>query len=251
MSRPSRSLWSVLFVWPSLALLAGATGCAAPLHEPEFVAGQQSDGMRPVEPVPYQRTWVRPGASFEGYSSALVRFAGVAYRHEPRPGQINNRRRSSYPASQGLRDRLMDGLRSAFERAIAQDEAIGRSERAGESVLLVHVSLIDFVLWAPVGRTAPQENFWVDSVGTFTLVVDIYDSQSGKLLARAADRQAINSGGSNPIRADTGDTTYHSFRIFRGWADRFGRLMAALRIGRFEPARTAGGRQLTRVEPRP
>lgn len=241
-----RSRFSIgVLVVGAVALTALAAGCAVDrsLH---FSDGEPSDGLRAIEPVPFQRAWAREGVDFSRYDQVLPRFAGIAYRRPPKEIRTLVLRRANYPMPAGLNDILMTGLANVFHEAI-DESPLQRAREAGPSVLLMRVSLVDLVVFAPLGSWSVDDRVWVEAAGTFTLVIDLYDSQSGELFARAAERRMISSETPMPIMATAGDVTFHSFRIFREWAQHTSQLLEELRQTPLAEAGSPSPLQLTRL----
>lgn len=215
-----------------LAAWVGALACAcsSPPTELQFVKGPDTgDGLRPVQPVPFQRVWVREGASFAGYEGLSETFSGIRYRRQPKGRPTLAARDSNNILPRDLNEALMYDLAEIFDSQVEQAEGWQLERGKGPGVLRARVAVVDLVLSQPVGQLGGEDQVWVDSVGAFTIVIDLYDSESGTLLARAAERRPIADEIPRPIRAVPGDTIFHSRRIFHRWAQSFTRLLDRLR----------------------
>jgi len=86
----------------------------------------------------------------------------------------------------------MEDFKGYFGEAVA--EAMADSEyrivdRPGPDVLRVTAALIDLVVRIPTRQDSGRGGVAVRSYGEVTLVVEVRDSQSGEILARAAERR--------------------------------------------------------------
>ena len=199
---------------------------------PSFAPGgddaHATEGLHLLENGRFERAWARPGVSFERYTGIWATFAGIPYLKDP-SGTPGWARRSNYPMSAELRDTLMELLGQRFRAEIEAAENWQSASAREPGVLFARVSLIDLVLHTPLRHVGGESLAWVDSVGAFTLVVELYDSETGVLVARVAERRSIETESHRPMRAVPGATIYESNRIFRDWAKRLTSLLDGVR----------------------
>jgi hypothetical protein len=91
------------------------------------------------------------------------------------------------------------------------------TERA-EDVLIVKPAIIDLNVNAPDIRTAGRSNTYTDSAGSMTLYIELYDSETDDLLAKALDPTADRQSGfmqwqTGPANRAAGK------RMMRPWAE--------------------------------
>jgi hypothetical protein len=85
-------------------------------------------------------------------------------------------------------------------------------------VLLVRPAIVNLDVTAPDTARAGRSRTYIDSAGEMTLYIELYDSVTGDLFAKAIDRQADRNSGyytwanrtTNKVAAD---------RILKGWAE--------------------------------
>jgi hypothetical protein len=223
-------LRSFLGAVAAAALLAG---CAS-APTPRFASGEEAAltdlGLRPVERAGFQRVWVRPGVSFREYDGIWLRYRDIAYRRPPGPshGPIYGIGGDNYSLSDDLYARLTEAVHEIFE-----DELIGAGlrpvEGKGPGVLDARAGLIELVVHVPLDVRGGQDNIYVDSVASVTILVDLHDSVSGELIARVAERAGIASLTGRPIRATAASAIYETRRLLRGWASRLRVLLQAMK----------------------
>jgi hypothetical protein len=88
-----------------------------------------------------------------------------------------------------------------------------------DDVLLVRPAIINLDVNAPDTPRAGMSRTYTSSAGEMTLYIELYDSVTGDLLAKALDRRVDNAGGSG-YYTWTNSVTNRSAgrRILNGWA---------------------------------
>jgi hypothetical protein len=146
------------------------------------------DGLKLTTVKGIDLAYVRPGASFASYKRFMVDPADVAFAKDWKP----NRPGSNLPISKGEREEIRTGLAKLFDETFAAELQKGGYAVVKESapdVLRVTAKIIDVYINAPnVGATAGRNKTFVMNAGRMALVVELRDSETGAVLARAADR---------------------------------------------------------------
>ena len=183
------------------------------------------DGLIRVDNSKVDEAYVEPGLDLSEYTSVLIDPVTVTYKRTPRQSSSMSRG-SSRSANFALSDNQMNEFTQMF-----QDEFIGAMsagddwhivDAAAPDVLRVHAALIDLVVKVPTRTTAGRSDQFVTEFGEVTLAVELRDSQSGDILARAVDRQVLRPIGastSRPRRATSTGARAEVRRTFRRWAD--------------------------------
>ncbi len=113
---------------------------------------------------------------------------------------------------------LADEFRQVFTEAL---ESGGHPviTDADDHVLLIRPAIIDLDVAAPDTNSGGRSNSFTTSPGAMTLVIELYDSVSNEILARAIDRRrTLNVG--NVLRWTTRGTNRDAARrILRIWAN--------------------------------
>jgi len=116
--------------------------------------------------------------------------------------------------------RIRDYFRVAFTEALGSDYQVVR--KAGPDVLKVRAQIIDMVLTSGGAEFEPSGRLRdVVAHGELTFLMELSDSVSGQVLARAGDK-------STDISADRGEATWDDVRqaaeywagLFRNWLDK-------------------------------
>jgi hypothetical protein len=85
-------------------------------------------------------------------------------------------------------------------------------------VLLIRPAIINLYPNAPDTLRAGNSMTYVASAGEMTLYIELYDSVSGALLAKALDRKADRTSGDLYTWSNSVTNKQASKRILKGWA---------------------------------
>ncbi len=209
----------------SLASLA-ATLCVLPL-----VCGAQSeenvdtstetsyDGLVLVEKSEFASVWARPGVDTERYTKILPVGVDFHYRDVPEaPRTGAGRSRSStqeFPIEENSRARLEENMSEVFLEELGKTDNFTITDEPGRDVVLVIGGLYDVVSNVPPDFIG-QGRIYLSRVGTATLVLQLEDSLSREVLARAVERRSAD-----PVFAQESNrvtNTAEVRRLARTWA---------------------------------
>ena len=199
----------------SLALLV-----AAPVWSAEEAAVQPTfDNLVPVKDAKMALAYIDPEADFSVFKRVAILEPFVAFRSNWQRDQ--NRSRSRNISSRDM-ERIKSDVATLFERVFTERlEAAGYEvvEGANEDVLLVRPAIIDLDITAPDNRTAGRSRTFTASTGAATLYIQLFDSLTGDIIGRAADRQAVRRAGGNVTWSNSVTNTADARRMMGGWAD--------------------------------
>jgi hypothetical protein len=181
-----------------IAMLAvAATGCSAPAIQTGPDAEVTHDGLTRVDRTVMDAVWIRTGIDISGYTKVRLHGVGVEYRnvdgpYSGRAGTGSTRNRSSQSEFQldaETRAMFEEEIRGAFLEEFQASEKFEVVDEQGPDVLDVHIGLLDVVSRVPP-ETIGRSTVFIDRVGEATLVLEVRDSVSHTILARAVDRRA-------------------------------------------------------------
>jgi hypothetical protein len=206
---------SVLGFVLSVALLA-----IAPVLSAEEAAVQPTfDNLVPVKDPKVSMAYIDPDADFGVFKRVAILEPFVAFRSNWQRDQ--NRSRSRNINARDM-ERIKADVATLFERVFTERlEAAGYEvvDGANEDVLLLRPAIIDLDITAPDTRTAGRSRTFTASTGAATLYIQLFDSLSGDIIGRAADRQAVRRGG-NVTWSSSVTNTAEARRMMGGWADK-------------------------------
>ena len=174
----------------SVAFVAGCAG-SNPTIDTSVEAEMTFDGLYPVKGGTADAAWARPGADISQYSKIMLQGVGIEYRPGGESGRLYHARSRAdhFEISEKQKEKLNEILHEAFSDELRKSDHFEIVDAPGPDVLLVRGGLLDVVSFVPpepIGRT----EIYLSSVGEATLVLEIRDSQSEAIIARAVDRRA-------------------------------------------------------------
>jgi len=199
-----------------LALLAGCLAPATVQTGPD--AEVSHDGLYKVDNSRMKLAWVKPDADLRGYDKVRLVGSGVEYRAVKGGGRSTTRansRRTDFPMSEDSRDRFEKLVGEVFLDELGKSEYYTIVNEDGPDVLEVKGALIDVVSNVPpdmIGRG----DYFLSKIGEATLLLEIRDSQSNEIIARAADRTAIEP--QIAVRSNRVTNISETRREVRKWA---------------------------------
>jgi len=160
--------------------------------------------------------WAQPDADLSQYERVYIAEPLVAFRKNWQRDQ----QRGHIKIRSSDMDRIKNNVAGLFIEVFTEELGNGgytlASERA-EDVLLVRPAIIDLDVTAPDVNTSARSQTFTTSAGSMTLYLELVDSETGDLLAKALDRKTDrdsrilqwSSGPSNRAAAK---------RMMRPWA---------------------------------
>jgi hypothetical protein len=165
--------------------LLAVSGCAP--QQPTVRAGELShDGLQRVDHAGFAGVWVKPGAKLGRYSKILPAKADFHYRTVEGAGRGS----SDFEVPERRRDQFERIVGEAFGKELAKSKYYQITQDPGPDVLLLVGALHDIVSHVPPERGG-RENTFVSEIGEATLVLELRDSQSNEVLARAIERRTV------------------------------------------------------------
>ncbi|MCL4790940.1 MAG: DUF3313 family protein [Gammaproteobacteria bacterium] len=199
-------------------LLCLALFLAAPAFAADDGLPQTShDGLVLQQSKTAQVLYLRPGVDFSAYKRVAILDCPVAFKKDWQRDQ----NRSGQRITQKEMDKIKANLSAEFLKVFTDElQNKGGYEIVTEGaadVIVLRPAIIDLDVTAP-DTMDPGRSFTVSaSAGAMTLYLEVYDSVSSQILARAIDRKAgmdtgiqWRNGVTNKADAD---------RILRRWAD--------------------------------
>lgn len=150
------------------------------------------DGLHRVDNSVVQYAWLKPDLSLAGYNKIKLVGAGIEYRavRSSNPATAGNR--SEFPLTDQQKMRLESMVAEVFQEELGKSKKYTLTSEEGPDVLELTGAIIDVVSHVPPER-AGRGGYYISSVGSATLVLELRDSQSNEILARAIDGQAFQA----------------------------------------------------------
>lgn len=212
----AQALVPIAALCASLALLCG-TGLAAEESPPDVT----KDGLHLYKQTKERVAYVRPGATFTQYKRLMILDPYVEFSKQ----WVDDYNRDQRDLSRRIKDsdleRAKKALQGDFKKVFTEElQEGGRyqvTDSSGPDVLVLRPALINIQVSAPDLMTAGRSVTYVESAGAMTLYLELWDSESNKILARVIDGQADP----NTLARRTSSVTNRAAadRIMRSWAD--------------------------------
>jgi hypothetical protein len=171
------------------------------------------DGLERVADSKVERAWVKPGVDFSQYTEIGLLDCVVAFKRNWRMNHSGVRTSDM----ERIKSTLSDEFRQVFTKEL-ENGGYPVVTDAADHVLLIRPAIIDLDVAAPDTNSAGRSNSFTASPGAMTLVIELYDSVSNEILARAIDRKRARNVGS--IRwATRGTNRVAARKILGNWAN--------------------------------
>lgn len=177
-----------------------------------------ADGLHLRKSTKTTLVYVKPGATFGQYNKfaildCLVEFDKNWERDYNSSASFNNR------VSDADMDRIKKGLAEQFKKVFTKELSKGGYQvvdSGASDVLVLRPAILNLRVTAPDLMTPGISTTVVRSAGSMTLYLELWDSVSNTILARAMDAQADNSSMAQSASSVTNVAAAN--RILSGWA---------------------------------
>ena len=144
------------------------------------------EGLREIKTQTWDRVEVRPNVVFTVYTGIMLGDVRIAYRTPDRSQQ-------QFPFTDKQKAQFQQTLESAYTSELVTMRNAELVNAPGRDILLLSVRAINVTATVPprsvggVGRATIA----LQAIGEVTLVLELFDSRSGEILARAVDTQTV------------------------------------------------------------
>jgi Protein of unknown function (DUF3313) len=210
----------------ALSLLAG---CQTTKPSPIDEASTQ-DGLVRVESKAVDAVYKRPDATLTGYSKLLLRPVDVQFAKNWDPSKSGS---VLYQMHEPDREKIRSDLAELFRDEVRRDLEKGGYplvDTAGPDVLEMRAAIVNLYINAPdVSMQTPgRTRVYTTDAGEMTLILQLHDSVTGQLLARAYDRRA-GTGSATWNWSNSVTNSAEARRIISVWATELRKALDASR----------------------
>jgi Protein of unknown function (DUF3313) len=213
---------------PAQSFVAITALCAAlAVASPAGVAAEEAptevtkDGLHLYKQTKERVAYVRPGATFTQYKRLALLDCYVEFSKEWVKDYNRDQRDPSRQIRDSDLDRAKKALQGDFKKIFTEElQEGGRyqvTDSGGPDVLVLRPALINIQVSAPDLMTPGRSATYVQSAGTMTIYLELWDSASNTILARVIDGKVDpdlygqrSSSVTNRAAAE---------RMMRSWAD--------------------------------
>jgi hypothetical protein len=148
------------------------------------------DGLELVDKTRRGALYTDPDADWGTYTKILLDPATVAFRKN---WQRDQNRTQPFKVKADDMERIKSELSKLFGEVFVEELTTKgnyvMATESGDDVLRITPQIVDLDVYAPDTRTAGVQRSYTESAGRMTIKLDMYDSVTGDLIARASDRQ--------------------------------------------------------------
>lgn len=188
-------------------------------QEQAETAGRTFDNLVPVEESAVAMAYIDPDVDFSVFKRVAIVEPFVAFRSNWQRDQ--NRRRTRNITTRDM-ERIKQDVAILFERVFTERlEAAGYEvvDVAADDVLVIRPAIIDLDITAPDIRTGGRSRTYSASAGAATLYIQLFDSVTGEIVGRAADRRVARSTGGMISWSNSVSNMADASRSMGVWAD--------------------------------
>ena len=172
---------ALIFLMSSAVALSPMLGAA---DEPP----KEWDGLARVKSKNLDHVYKLPEADFSGYKRVRLDPIEVEFDKNWKPNDSTRSpsQRLTNDDIEKIKQALAEEFRKVFTEELAKNgyPVVGES---GDDVLRVSAAIVNLYITAPEKMTAGRSRTYTTSAGHMTLIAELRDSVTGKLMARAVD----------------------------------------------------------------
>jgi hypothetical protein len=197
----------------SMLMWAGAFAAPEPDIEPAVSQG----GLKKIAVRGIDQAYARPGATLSGFNRVKFDPIEVVFHKDWVPRRTGSPIRLSAEERESVRTGMARIVHDEFVAELQNRSGYRVVAEAGPDVLRVKVSIVDLYLSAPDRFASLRSRTDTVSGVEMTIVAELYDSQTGELIARVVDRRAARGTGTLTL-ADGVVNVSEAATIASSWA---------------------------------
>jgi hypothetical protein len=179
------------------------------------------DGLHLVKDSKLSIVYAEPGADLAPYKRVMMLEPYVAFKKNWARDQRNSSVQKLRVTSNDM-EKIKKNLATEFATVFTDELNKGGFEvvtEAAEDVLLIRPAIINLDVNAPDTPTAGRSRTYTSTAGEMTLYIEIYDSVTGDLIAKALDRRVDDRNSGFYTWTNSVTNRAAATRILKGWAD--------------------------------
>lgn len=178
-----------------------------------------AEGLHRVQDSKLAIVYADPAADLSIYDSVKILEPYVAFRKD-----WERKHRTSatntFPVNARDVERMKATMAKEFNEVFTQvltEGGYAVTDQAADNVMLIRPAIIDLDPNAPEIRSATMSKTYVQSAGEMTMYIELYDSVTGDMIAKALDRR-VDRAAYYYTWANPATNAAASKKILRGWA---------------------------------
>ncbi len=185
-----RSIHAALLLAAALLVNAAFAASTAKLEE-----AMSYDGLEKIRVKGIDLAYSRPGATLASYEKVQIDPIEVAFHKDWDPEKTGSRFKLSPQERETIRNGVAKLVHEQFVKELQANSGYQVVNAAGPDVLRVKAIIANLYVNAPDTMTAGRSRTYTSSAGQMTLIAELYDSETGEVLARVVDRSEARDTG--------------------------------------------------------
>ena len=153
------------------------------------------DGLQKVSVKGLDLAYAKPGATLAAYNRVKLDPVEVAFRKDWNPTRTGSSLRLSAEERENIRSGTAKIVLEEFVKELRAKSSYQVVDETGSDVLRVKVSIVNLYVNAPETMTAGRSKTYTVSAGEMTLFAELFDSETGAIIARVVDRREARGTG--------------------------------------------------------
>lgn len=201
----------------SLTLMSAGTALA---KKKQPLPQITEDGLHLVPDSKLAIVYAEPGADLVPYTRVKLLDAFVSFKKnwDRDHSATGTRMRVSSKDMERITTTMSNEFREVFTKVL-EDGGYPVVDEVGDDVLLVRPAIVDLNPNAPDLSTAGMSRTYTDTAGDMTLYIELYDSQTSDLMAKALDKRIDGRNSGFYTWANRATNKAAADRILKGWAN--------------------------------
>jgi len=161
----------------------------------QFEEAMSADGLQKIKVKGIDVAYALPGATLAGYNKVIIDPIDVAFHKNWDPERTGSRFKLSTEERENIRTGVAKIVHEEFVKELEKDGNYQVVTEPGPDVLRVQAMIINLYVNAPDTMTSGRSRTYTVNAGEMTLVIQLHDSESGAVIARAVDRREATDTG--------------------------------------------------------
>jgi len=176
---------------PIAALLAAALsfGTAQAQGMKDLEGAMAAEGLQAIKSKDLDMVYARPGATLGGYKKVMLDPVEVSFSKNWDPTRTGSNIKLGQAERESIRTGVAKITHEQFAKLLQAKDGYPVVTAAGPDVLRVKVRVLNLYVNAPDAGAAGRTRTYTMSAGEATLFLELFDSETGQILARVIDRR--------------------------------------------------------------
>jgi len=200
--------------------VAGLMAPPAAFAKDDEPAQETHDGLVLVPDRKIAAAYMDPEADLSVYTKIMILDCYVAFKKDwEKKKKTGSRISVSASDMERIKADTAALFRDVFTEKLSADDGYDIVTAAGDDVLLVRPAIVDLDIEAPDTMSAGRSRTYTTTAGSATVYIELYDSVTGDILARAVDRKAARSAGGYLSYSNRVTNRSDARRMLGKWAE--------------------------------